>query len=319
MRWCLTAGTYSGVFSAVGGIPGIDAYDKLTKSLQQLAENEEDRSYLDYHFPRDYPDGKIVDHSIITEQAAFLKMPGLIGPFLYDAVVGIGLASCGLIEASENNGNFLGEEHDYFTGEMMFRTLLNTTFNGASGSIIFDPHTGTREPRTALFSLTNFVDDEDASRQGKVQFKGIDTDLFQSGKWEALATYTFNDGANAIPSDLPILKMDQNCVDNGTKAVGWNLCGIVVALALGFSSWTFYNSKKKVVRSAQPIFLHTISAGTLLMGEFDISSAPERLVEVCNLWYVYLTPPSIGSHLCLPRLEHHTTHNRLGCHRSEGS
>jgi len=249
----------TGLMSAVGGIPGMDAYDKLTKSLQQLGEVEEVRSHLNTLFPGDYSDGKFVNHSIITDQEAFLKTPGLASPFLYDAVVAIGLASCGLLETSGNN--------HYFSGEELFEALrLNTTFRGASGLIILNPDTGTREPRSALFALTNFVDDKDASTQGNMQFKGVDTNLFQSGRWEALDVYTFNDGTDRIPSDLPILVVNPNYLDSNMKAVGSTLCGIVVALSLGFSYWTYRNSKRGVVRSSQPIFLHVISSGALLMG-----------------------------------------------------
>mmetsp|Transcript_28701 Transcript_28701/g.53060 ORF Transcript_28701/g.53060 Transcript_28701/m.53060 type:complete len:899 (-) Transcript_28701:897-3593(-) len=250
----------TGVLSAVGGIRGINVvYDKLTRSMQQLGGNEEDRSYLDSHFPRDYPDGKVVNHSIITDQEAFLKVPGLVAPFVYDSIVALGIASCGLLEISDNT--------DYFTGEELFQALLNTTFDGASGSIILDPDTGTRDPRSALFSLTNFIDDDDASiDQGMVQFKRIETDLFKSGEWEPLVPYTFNNGASDIPLDLPILNTNSNYLSAGLKAIGLILCGIIIALALSFGYWTYRNSGRQVVRSSQPIFLYIISAGTLLMG-----------------------------------------------------
>ena len=213
--------------------------------------------------PRDYLDEKFVNHSIITDPEAFLTTLGLAIPFLYDAVVSIGLASYGLLKTSGNN--------QYFSGEELFETLrLNTAFKGALGLIILNPDTGTREPRSALFSLTNFVEDKDASTQGNIQFKGAITDLFQSGQCEALDAYTFNDGTDRIPSDLPILVVNPNYLDSNLKAVGFTLCGIVVALSLGFSYWTYRNSKRGVVWISQPIFLHVISAGALLIGEFTM-------------------------------------------------
>ena len=240
----------------------MDVYDKLTRSMQHLGENEDDRSYLDSHFPRDYPDGKVVNHSIITDQEAFLKAPGMVAPFLYDSVVALGIASCGLLEISDNN--------DYFTGEELFQAFLNTTFDGVSGSIILDPDTGTRDPLSALFLLTNFVDDEEATiDQGMVQFKKIETGIFKSGEWEPLVPYPFNNGDSDIPSDLPILETNSMYLSTGLKAIGLILCDIIIALALSSSYWAYHNSGKQVVRSSQPIFLYIISAGTLLMGEFD--------------------------------------------------
>jgi len=256
-------------------IPGMVAYDKLKRNMQQLGENERDRAYLDTHFLMDYPDGKSVDHSMITDQEAFLKTPGFVGPFLYDAVASLGLASCRLVETSESNDNFSGEEQEYFTGEKLFEALVNTKFDGVSGPVRFDPDTGTRDPQSALFLLTNFVGDEDASSQGNVQFKGVTTDLFRSGQWDTIAirstefdfaTYIFNDGTSDVPSDLPVLEENSNYLDDSMMAVGLTLCGVIIALALMFSYWTYRNSEKQVVRSSQPIFLHIISLGTLLMG-----------------------------------------------------
>ena len=238
----------------------MDKFDKLVKSMQILGENDEDRSYFDAQLPWDDADGK--NQSIITSQESFLKAPEIEVPFLYDAVVALGLASCGLVEVSESS--------EYFTGEELFQALLSTTFEGASGSIIFDPDTGTRDPRSALFSLTNIIDDEDiSSDKGKVQFKSVVTDIFKSGEWETIAPFTFNDGASEIPPDLPILKTNPNYLSSGSKSVGSILCCIIIVLALSFSFWTHLNSQQRAVRASQPIFLYIISAGTLLMGECD--------------------------------------------------
>lgn len=248
----------TGTLSFVGGGPGMELFDKLASSIQQLGESEKDRSYLDAHLPRDYSEGKFVNHSIITEEDTYLKEPGPIVPFLYDAVVGLGLASCGLIETSKN--------HEYFTGEQLYQAFLNTTFEGTSGSVVLDPETGTRDPHTAIFVMKNFVYDEDSSGQGLVQFKEVESDIFMAGEWEQLTPYIFNDGTSTIPLDLPFLETKPNHLSTGLRVVGSILCGIIIALAIGFGFWTYHNSRKRVVRASQPIFLYIISAGTLLMG-----------------------------------------------------
>jgi len=250
----------SGTLTAVGGVPGMDLFDKLTSSLQQLGQNDIDMTYMYGHLPQEYSDGKFANHSIITAQESFLKVPGLMAPFLYDAVVALGLASCELVEISQKD--------EYFTGEELFQAFINTTFEGTSGLVVLHQTTGTRNPWSAFFSLTNIVADENADvNSGMVQFKGVGTDLFKSGEWESLFPYTFNDGTSDIPLDLPALETETNYLDMGLKVVGLILCGIIVALALGFSYWTYHNSRKRVVRASQPIFLHIISGGTLLMGE----------------------------------------------------
>jgi hypothetical protein len=98
-----------------------------------------------------------------------------MSPFLYDAVVSIRLTSCALVNTN-------GSSPYKFTGKDLFATIRNTSFTGTSGSIVFDPVTGTRDPFSTYFSLTNFVDDEDAIvGLNMIQFKGITTDLFKSG------------------------------------------------------------------------------------------------------------------------------------------
>jgi hypothetical protein len=246
---------------AGGGITGagIDGFDKLVTSIQVLGENEADRTYLDGLYPKQ------------PSEEIFVNIPGVMAPFLYDAVVSIGLASCALVNTN-------GSSSYNFTGEDLFAAIRNTSFTGTSGTVVFDPVTGTRDPFSALFSLTNFVDDGDAVvGSDTIQFKGITTDLFKSGDWVNLHPYTFNDGTGDIPLDLPTLETNENYLGNGLKAVGLIFCGFIVLLALGSSYWTFHNSKRHIVRSSQPLFLHIISAGTLIMGE-SVASNCGRLI-----------------------------------------
>jgi hypothetical protein len=243
------------IMQATGGIPGVgvDGFDELTKSLYVLGANEADRAYLDGLYP------------MSSSDEIFVNIPGIVGPFLYDAVIAIGLASCEMLE-SNTSGSY------NITGESLYESILDTSFNGTSGSVVFDPITGTRDPFSALFSLTNFVNDEDAVvGSGLTQFKGRETDLFKLGDWVSLSPFIFNDGTVNIPPDLPRIDTNENYLSAGVKAMSLFLCGLIIILAFASSYWTFHNSKKSIVRSSQPLFLHIISVGTLLMGEcFDV-------------------------------------------------
>jgi hypothetical protein len=44
------------------------------------------------------------------------------------------------------------------------------------------------------------------------------------------------------------------------------MSGIVVALSVFFSSWTHLNQRERVIKASQPVFLHIICLGALLMG-----------------------------------------------------
>jgi hypothetical protein len=99
-----------------------------------------------------------------------------------------------------------------------------------------------------------------------IQFKSVDSDVFSSSQWQTLVTFTFNDGTNTIPLELPPLETDSNYSSTGLKVVGLMYCGITFALSIGFGCWTYcYRNNNK-----QLFLLYiTISAGTFLMGEFE--------------------------------------------------
>jgi len=144
------AKTYSGtgILSAVGGVDGMEKYDLLGEALRSLRDSEADMEFLDGIMPR-YPEGQNeVDHTIYTKGDQFLKSQGMLAPFLYDATISVGLAACDLYESTGGLA---------FTGDELFARVLNTTFDGTSGIIVLDPVTGTRDPTSALFVMTNFV------------------------------------------------------------------------------------------------------------------------------------------------------------------
>ena len=235
----------------------------MAPSIKIISENKVDREYLDGLYPRTPP------------VPIFVTIPGIVAPFLYDAVVAIGMASCSLMEDS---GYVSGQEtpkeednvgYNNITGDNLFRAFRNTSFMGTSGSIVIDPVTGTRDPMSALFSLTNFVRARTTTVDSDTtQLMPIDTDLFKSGDWVSLQPFTFNDGTRDVPADLPPPETYSIYLGTTLQAVGLTLCGIIVVLALGSSYWTYHFSKRRIVRSSQPLFLHLISAGTLLMGKF---------------------------------------------------
>eukprot|EP00986_Skeletonema_menzelii_P011228 scaffold5693_cov141-Skeletonema_menzelii.AAC.35 len=251
----------TGVLSARGGIPGIKAFDALVEGLRELGESEEDKEYLNSLLPKYNALGEVTNHADVTESDSYLMNPGLVAPFLYDAVISTGLAACNLkMNHNATAGSFALNGGDHYNA------IVNSTFEGSSGTILFNSETGTRNPKSALFSLVNFVDDPDASTSTVVQFKSQETDLFESGAWRSLKPFVFNSGNTIVPADLPETDVDRNYIPTGLRAVGLTLCGLIIILSIGFTVWTKKKEKKYVVRAAQPIFLYIITIGTLLMG-----------------------------------------------------
>ena len=250
----------TGILRAAGGISGMATFDKFYKSMEQM-KNDADISQIESLLPNDYDDGKVMNHSVIFQDQSFLSSPRFIPPFIFDAVIALGIASCRL--RSEGTASF--------TGDDLFEAFKNTTFEGASGSVVLDPITGTRVPSSAVFLLANFVYDKDATiNPDTVQFKSVDSDVFALGEWDSLVSYTYNDGTSNAPPDLPPLVTDDSYPSTATKAIGMVFFAIIFVLSIGFGSWTYINRNKRIVRSSQPMFLYIISAGTIIMGELVV-------------------------------------------------
>eukprot|EP00956_Cyclotella_meneghiniana_P038765 scaffold159697_cov56-Cyclotella_meneghiniana.AAC.3 len=246
----------TGILRAAGGISGMATFDKFYKSMEQM-KNDADISQIESLLPNDYDDGKVMNHSVIFQDQSFLSSPRFIPPFIFDAVIALGIASCRL--RSEGTASF--------TGDDLFEAFKNTTFEGASGSVVLDPITGTRVPSSAVFLLKNFVYDKDATiNPDTVQFKSVDSDVFALGEWDSHVSYTYNDGTSNAPPDLPPLVTDDSYPSTATKAIGMVFFAIIFVLSIGFGSWTYINRNKRIVRSSQPMFLYIISAGTIIMG-----------------------------------------------------
>ena len=250
----------TGVLTAAGGNSGMTAFDKFDKSMKQM-KNEADISYVESLLPNDYADGKAMNHSMISRGESFLSSQKFIPPFIYDAVIALGVASCRL--RSEGTASF--------TGVDLFEAFKNTTIEGASGTVVLDPITGTRVPSSAVFLLNNFIYDNGAAVNPEmIQFKSVTSDVFTLGEWDSLVPYIYSDGTDTIPPDLPPLVIDNNYPSMTLKTIGIMFFAIIFGLAIGFGSWTYINRNKNIVRSSQPMFLYIISAGTILMGEFVV-------------------------------------------------
>jgi len=238
----------TGVLRATGG--SIEEFERLTLAMQEL-RNVQDLSFLNAHLPI-YPEGASVNHSEVTSQKTFLSKPGFVAPFVYDAVIALGLAACNL---TSKRGNVSGQD--------LYRAFVESEFKGASGLVDINEF-GSRTPNSTQYSLSNFVIDDNSDRE--VMFKEVETHLFKFNTWENHSSYIFADGTHIIPPDLPALESNPNHLILPFKVVGLLLCAIIITLSISFGLWAYLNRGVQVVRASQPIFLYIISPGTFLMG-----------------------------------------------------
>ena len=269
---------------ASGGNSDLASYRKLKNSLQEIGTSEQDYGYIVDKMPRYYDaDGneEVEKRSVVQEQIwadrwHLLNDTGIVSTFLYDAAIAIGIAACDF----ERDGSVVDETTGlpfYFNGTAHFDAIVAKSFNGTSGSVIFNPDTGTRNPNSAYFSIDNFVYDEATEK-----FIEVRSGFYQNGEWNITAEYIFNDGTTNIPIDLPVPQVEENFLDDSLRGLGLAFSGLAILMSLGFAVWTQMYRSSRVVKASQPIFLHIICIGAATMASSIIPLSIDNGIASVN-------------------------------------
>ncbi len=241
-----------GMLEATGGVDGIglSGFDEFLNRMAEV-NNPTDLDYLFSLFPRH--DDTRYQKSIDSFSNFLSPATAVPAPFLYEATIALGLAAC---SAVDGDLKLDGKEH--------FNKMVNTVFQGINEYVVFDPITGSKDPTYTLYKVTNYVD-QPASEDGMVRFAESVTHLYREGAWEELSPFVFNDGSNKIPSDIPLVILENEVVHVGVRVSVLVLCGMVVILGVGLMAWTHQNRKARVVLASQPFFLHIVCVGAIVM------------------------------------------------------
>mmetsp|Transcript_904 Transcript_904/g.1945 ORF Transcript_904/g.1945 Transcript_904/m.1945 type:complete len:936 (+) Transcript_904:203-3010(+) len=178
--------------------------------------------------------------------------------FVYDATILLGLAACGATT-----------ENLTMTGDTFYDRIVNfEAFEGVSGSVDLDPTTGTREPLSAFYTLSNYVEEERFDEEtGKtmVKFQSVTTDMYSNGTWSSLLDYTFNDGTYNPPKGIPSPDTKENFIQPWIHVLVLTLCVSAMLLSTGLALWTWHFRRTRVVAASQPVFLLLICLGCFIM------------------------------------------------------
>ena len=234
----------------VGGMPGMEGYDKFIEQWKSL-NNPEDVQYVMSKQPT-YPDEPVFER-VYMDDTAFESAKNM-APFLYDATIALGLAACNVTQ---------GE--DFFDGKSHYDAFKRMRFTGATGDLFFEQDTGSRDPNSALFQMFNYAESPESEGSDEVSFVDDTTALFQNGEWIIDEPFVYNDGTTVIRPDLPDVSVDYKYIGTGLRAAGLVLCALVMLQAIGFALFTKTNQASRVVKASQPVFLYIICLGTLIM------------------------------------------------------
>jgi len=204
-------------------------FDKFRTSWKEALGDEAFVAYVRTKLPSTYENDPNYDYN-----TSFAVDPGAVRPFLYDAVTAIGLSMC---RAAQNQ--------TFFQGDEVYKYFLQTPFQGASGDVIVDNITGTRDYETISFVIWN-------SRVSD----------------------------NLPPSSLPPVEFDYNYIGNAGRIAGYTLMGITICCSVLTLLWLLVYREEHVVSSAQPVFLFMVSFGTIVMSSTIVPlSLEEPLTE----------------------------------------
>jgi len=246
------------MINIMGGKSGMPVHDAFEKSWNDL-NNPDDIAYISSKLPQ-YINEPDYDNTAFISNAFFDTKGGTVGPFVYDVAVSLGLAACA---AAGKKGE---TESLHFDGPSHFHELLDTTFEGATGKIVLEKDTASRDPSSALFELLNVVEDRNYETNEKVHMIKNRPYIFEDAIWNKVAPLLFNDGTGTVPLDIPTMYIEYNYIGNSLRGICLTLSGLIMILSLLFAVWTHIKSKTRVVRASQPIFLLILCFGIFLMG-----------------------------------------------------
>ena len=254
-----------GMIEASAGIPGLLLYDKFRSKLAEI-NNPIDLAYLESLYPKPDDNDRLYDTEGFQDFEQSLEAGNAIWAiFAYEAAIALGLAACDVLADQAT----LVEGHDRFllNGTEHYQRMVNSTFEAVSGKMIFDPWTGSRQPQTVLYKVTNFRSTQaTTTNDGMVYFREVVTNIYQNGKWQEVEQFLFNDGTSNVQPDLPLAHTTDQVVSLGVRTTVLVLCGLLFCQVLGFMYWTERHKKSRVVLASQPFFVHTICLGILVFG-----------------------------------------------------
>ncbi len=249
-----------GTMLSQGGVVGNEHYDSFLENWKNLDGTNIHSMISDAitsapHFGPD-DDLQPLNPSFFND-----TLPFDVATYAYDAVISVGLAAC------MNQTHFDRQDIVPSGGEILYNNLMQTNFDSITGTVRFDPSTGSRLPETGSYVLYNHrVDD-----QQKTTSPLVGTWTSQAGWKSALSvngvkkafgeSFQFSDGSFAPPSDVIIPEEDFHFLHDGLRFTGQILVCFNLFVACWFGFLVFRHNSNKVIRASQPKFLIMILVG----------------------------------------------------------
>eukprot|EP00567_Pseudictyota_dubia_P018416 CAMPEP_0197433462 /NCGR_PEP_ID=MMETSP1175-20131217/1356_1 /TAXON_ID=1003142 /ORGANISM="Triceratium dubium, Strain CCMP147" /LENGTH=98 /DNA_ID=CAMNT_0042961863 /DNA_START=54 /DNA_END=346 /DNA_ORIENTATION=+ len=77
--------------------------------------------------------------------------------------------------------------------------------------------------------------------------------------WRNLEAFVFSDGKTYPPPELPPQQHNPNLIGTGARVAASVMCAVILFTSLFFVYWTHKHRHRRVIKSAQPIFLYILA------------------------------------------------------------
>ena len=269
-------------------------YEKLNEELMQLIDSPDDLQNMRLLFPGTNTTNDRGMSKFLKSDEFWFDLRHL--QYQYEAAILSGIAACRAVD----DDLFLDRDNFY-------QQMLETSFQGISGSIVLDSETGSRIPYSTVYSMINFPDlnetgapdNEGGNAKEEFYFEVRVAGKFDAGKWKYDEDFVFNDGTTKYPLEIQQYDWENSEIYHRkvTLAIAWVFCLVPIVLALACAIWTGLNRKTRIVRASQAFFLYFILGGTIVLAlsiapnTFDLSTTNMHGMTIaCNasLWLVVL-------------------------------
>jgi hypothetical protein len=177
--------------------------------------------------------------------------------YSYDATILLGLSACREV----GNENMTNPSSLFLNGSDIFNRLRETNFTGATGDVLLDPETGSRDGHSITYSIGYWLGSEDSEGDDAiVTFKPSLSYVYASGGddgWDNMNPHIFSGGKNITSlgpnPDLPPVDITLKVVNKWIYGLTLGLLAIILLATAGFGVWTCTHWNSRVIRASQPV------------------------------------------------------------------
>jgi hypothetical protein len=223
------------------------------------------------------------DANIFPDNFQLQPVASMGGLLFYDAVIALGIAAC-------------ETQQDLFTGPDLYRRLVETSFEGASGQVSFVNNTGSRVATEVSYRIVNLLENATRSKSNAATTTAYDTAYINitNQDIEVIRPFIYSDGSSVPPPMAPPVTEQLNLLSTAEIATVYAVMGISALMSIACAVWTVRNRMKRAVRASQPIFLFFLCVGTLLISLSAIFQSFQEPLPIrtlnfgCNAYFWFV-------------------------------